>query len=383
MFSFLKKTSAKETTLLVSVVTSYSVTGSVVRMYHTKGSVGVPVVLFSYEEKIPLRHGRNTELLQQSVLETLKNVLEKCRSFSGHYEKLICTVGEPWVESFSRTSHLEKKEPFLVSQKLIDDLILRESRLFEQEIIRDHQSTEEMGIVGISDSTIDINGYRTSHFIKTSAKSLDVHLTFSLAPAGFAESLIGIFTDVFHRTDVFISSMDTARSLLIPVEQKATVLHLGGTTSSLSIIDRGHSIFHSNIPDGLSSVEKNIAHLFALENQDISSVMKFSSDENILNHHRDVYYQRIEAAYRDLGISIRRGILELKRHVEQIPQPLVIVADPFWITVLIPMISQDIGSPVFLLDETFANTKIIYPQNVSRKKVSLSIAILQAVKNLK
>ncbi len=381
MFSFLKKKSSQETTMLVSVITSYSVIGSVVRVYHKKDSVGLPVVIFSCEKKLPLRHAGNPDLLKEYVYEATKNVLEKCRSFSGHYEKLVCTVGEPWVESFSRTAHFEKKESFVVTQKLIDDMVVRESRLFEQEVIRNHQSVEEMGIVGISPVTVDINGYRTPDFLKGSAKSLDIGLTFSLAPAGFAESLIGVFADVFHRTDVFLSSLDTARSFLIPHDQKATILHLGGTTSSLSIIDRGQGTAHVVVPEGLSGLEQNITDAFSVENNRIASVMRFADDENILDYHRDIYYQRIEAAYQDLGGMLRRGLLELKRYMEHVPQPVVLMADPSWISVLLPLISQDTQSTVRLIDSGFFNERIIYSENALARNSVLSVAILQAVKN--
>jgi hypothetical protein len=172
-----------------------------------------------------------------------------------------------------------------------------------------------------------------------------------------------------------------ARSFLIPHDQKATILHLGGTTSSLSIIDRGQGTAHVTIPEGLSGLEQNITDAFSVENNHVASVMRFANDENILDYHRDIYYQRIEAAYQDLGGMLRRGLLELKRHVEQVPQPVFLMADPSWISVLLPIISQDTQSTVRLVDSGFFNERIIYSENALARNSALSVGILQAVKN--
>lgn len=381
MFSFSGKKRASETTMLVSTVTGHGACAAVVRIYRSKGSVTVPVVLFSCESKIPLRDTAAPDLHAQSACAALADALSRCRSFSGSYDRLVCTVGEPWIESHSRTSHLEKGEPFQVTGKLIDDLILRESRMFEIEVIRDHSLGEEVGIVGISDTVVDINGYRTPQYAGAKAKTVDVHMSFSLAPAGFVESLIGVFADVFHRTDVFVSSADTARTLLVPEGLKASVLALGGTTSSLSVIDRGHASYHSGMPDGLSSLEANLSSLFGVDRNRIPSIMAFASDENVLQHHRDVYYRRIEAGYRDLGANLRRGFLELARHVEKVPEPVFLVSDQEWAGVLAPMISKDAGVDVRALSADAMEGRVAFSHEAPVRHLSLAAAIVQAARN--
>jgi hypothetical protein len=158
MFSFLKKKPKNEVVRLVCLVTSYAVTAAVVKNYHKLGTVQQPVILFSCESIIPSRHTSNLVLLEVAVAEALRSVLNRCRTHTPMYDELICTIGEPWVMSTTRSAHLEKREAFSITQKLVNDLVAREKKLFEQEIVRTYADKEGVGLLQVSQPVIDANG---------------------------------------------------------------------------------------------------------------------------------------------------------------------------------------------------------------------------------
>jgi len=363
------------------MVNSYSISGAVIRSYHREGATPKPIVLFSCEEKIPLYHHRNAEVLERLVIAQTKGVLEKCRSFHGRFDKIICTLGEPWVTTFSRSSHLEKREPFTVNKNSIDELVARDTRLFEQETIRDYRSFEEVGVVGTSMPVIDVNGYRTPRYSGVTAKTVDVHMAFSIAPARFVENLLSAFIDVFHREDIICQSMDLARSYLFAKTAKAAVLDIDGTTSTLSIIDRGHVMYTSSIPSGLINFENNLETLFDIKRVQIASVMQFVTDEKFIEYSRDVYYKRIEAAYRDFGVMLRRGANNLKKYTEAIPRPIHLMTNPSWIGTLEPLIKSDLETSIATLPADSLDDHVMYTTQAEARSVALSLAILQAIKN--
>ena len=382
MFSFLQKNSRKEeVTLCVYTVNSYAVSAAVVRTYHREGATPKPVVLFSYEEKIPLYHKRDAETLEQLIFTHTKNVLGKCRSFHANFDRVVCTIGEPWVTTFSRSVHFEKKEPFKITQKVIDEMVARDMRLFEQEVIRDYRSLEEMGVVGTVVPAVDVNGYRISDYVGTMAKALDVSVTVSIAPVRFIEQLLSISADTLRNDDIFCQAENTARAHLFTKMSKATVLDIGGVTSTFSIIDRGCVTYTASVPSGLVSFENNLEALFDVRRVQIDSVMQFAEDEKFIEHHRDTYYKRISAAHRDLGVMLRRGIDHMKKYTQAIPHPIYIVANPAWVSVLHPVLRSDMETDVVIPREDTISARIVYTSSAHAKSLPLSLAILQATEN--
>lgn len=381
MISRLFKTLPEEQTWCVCSVGSYTVSAAVVRIYHRPGSVTKPVVLFSCEQVIPLYYEDNLEALENFVFDATHTVLEKCRSYHGNFDKLVCTIGEPWSSAFPRSIHIEKTNAFKVINDTVDDAIIRETRLFEQEILRDFGDGEPLGTIGVSKPIIDINGYRVSNYQNVTAKTLDVHLVFSLAPVYFVEELISIFGDVFHRTDVFISSLDIARPLLISQERTTAILDFGGISSTLSIIHHGHSVFQTRIEEGLSNIENSIREQFAIPRSQVASVMQFANDEQILRNQQDVYYRRIQVAYEAFGQSLRNTVVQIKTQTGSLPNHLVVIGIPEWLPVFDTFISSDTETSVQFLPEGFFDEQLVLPKQLSTQNIHLILSIIQATKN--
>lgn len=378
MFDFLKKKLPAQTTLCVCTVTSYSVTAAVVRTYHHKDAVTKPVVLFSCEEKISLRHERDNDALETMVMTHMKWALEQCRGFHGNFDELVCTIGEPWVTTFSRTAHLEKNQ-FRITKSVVADMISRDIKIFEQETMRDFVGAENIAIVGTSQPIFDVNGYRSGAMIGEVVKTLDMHVAYSIAPVQFIEDLRGVFGDVFHRHDVRFQSIDIARPLLVSRSAKACIVDIGGVTSTVSIIDRGTISYTASLPVGLSDIERGLEIIFQVPRSQISAVMQFATDEKMLQHQRDVYYKRIESAYRDFGVVVRRGMLHLKKFISLIPQPMYVTASPVWTEALVPLLEKDLDGIVVMPNPEILDNRITYTYGAPAQSVMLSSAILQAL----
>lgn len=381
MISRLFKTLPTEQTWCVCSVGSYTVSAAVVRIYHRPGSITKPIVLFSCEQVIPLYYENNIEALEKFVFSATHTVLEQCRSYYGNFDKLVCTIGEPWASAFPRSIHIEKTNTFKVVAPTIDDAIIRETRLFEQEIFRDFGDGEPLGIIGVSKPLIDINGYRVFDYMNTTAKTVDIHLVFSLAPVYFVEELIAIFGDVFHRTDVFISSLDTARPLLLPQERMVTILDIGGYSSTLSIIHHGHVVSQTRIGEGLSDIENSIREQFGIPHSQISSVMQFANDQGVLRNHRDIYYRRIQTAYESFGESLRATVSQIKIQTGSLPNHLIAIGTPPWLSVFDPFISSDTETDTQFLPEGFFDEQLVLSKQAVTQNVHLMLSIIQATKN--
>lgn len=387
MFSFLQNKPKEERTMCVLVVNSYSVIASVVRTYHREDAVAKPVVLFSCEEKIPhhrfgslsLQERRKAEVFGERFAEEIKKVLEKCRMVHGNYDKIVCVVGEPWVMTKTRDINIEKPAGFKITQKMIDEAILRDSRLFEQEALRDYAKNEEWGIMHSSKPLVDVNGYRTEKPVGIIAKTAVIHVAVSLAPASFLEMIIGAYADVFHRADISFIGTEGILSDFVKHQGGSAIVTLGGVSSTLSLFTQGVLSHSEKIKNGLVEFEDTVAYLFGVNHAHIASVMKFASDEKLLEHERDVYYKRIEVAYKNLSNEIRLAMLHAKKQTGGIAGPVTLLASPAWIAILRPLLEKDIEVGVVVPQMEVFNNEIVYTHDARVKNVILSLAILAAL----
>jgi hypothetical protein len=380
MFSFLKEKPKEEQTMCVLVVSSYSVIAAVVRMYYREDAVTKPVVLFSYEEKVPHYHMGGWNNLESLVAVSTKKVLEKCRMIHGNYDRIVCALGEPWVMTKTRHITLEKPTQFKLTQKIINDAVARDSRLFEQEAVRDYAKNEEWGIIHTTRPTVEVNGYQTENFIGAITKNAMIHVSISLAPASFVELIMGAYADVFHRVDISFIGTETLVAQLVKHYAHAAVITLGGNSGTLAVFNKGNLDFSEKIHRGLADFESRVAYLFNVNKSHIGSVVKFASDEKLLEHERDVYYQRIEAAYKSIGDELRMGILRLKKYAGHITEPVFLVANPHWISIIKSLVEKDIESSVTIPHHDMFNEVLVYTHEARVKNVLLSLAVLEALK---
>ena len=376
MFSFLKKAPKDETTTLVCLVTGYSVAGAIVKTFATPGSVAAPVVLFSCEELLPLRHGRNRVALEILAEDSAKRVLNRCRSFMPVADSLVCVLGEPWISTVSRTAHIEKREAFAVTQKLVDDLVVRESRLFQQDAARDFDGQEEVDLVESSRPLIDVNGYRVFAAASDHAKSLDVHLSFSVAHTSIVDRMLGVFVDVFHRTDPVFRSFDLAKNRLLRDYPEGVVVELGGVSTVLTVAAGSVPGYYASIPAGMADIESAIGHAFDVPRGRVSQVLSFAADLNVLDHVREQYFSRIAAAYRQFGDVFGKHAAEVRRHVGAFQEPVVILGSQDWLPVIAPLLRSDLSVPVIVPPQNLFDGHLVRTHEARTMALPLALAIL-------
>lgn len=380
MFSFLKKKPQDEQVHLVCLVTSYAVTAAVVKVFTRQESVQEPVLLFSCESIIPIRDGFDYRANASLTYDAIKYALNKCRAFNPVYDKLYCSIGEPWTTSMTRTAHLEKREAFSLTQKVIDDLVTRESKLFEQEVARMYAGSEEVGLLQVSKPLIDANGYRIANPMNALVASVDVHSTFSLVSLSFIDGVVGVFVDVFHRTDIQFTSFDLAKSALLNDYDHGTVVEMGGDTISIVIKQGGVPTLFAAIPEGLHRFEIALMQLFDVPQKKIPQVLSFVGDENIIEHERERYYHRIVRAYEEISPAIALRAIDIKKHVQQLPEPVVVIGHPEWVDVLKVPLEKDLGSRVIIPRHDLFRDQVIISHQAHVITNSLLLAVMHAIR---
>lgn len=377
MFSFLNK-KPQEQTHIVVMVTSSTITAAVVRVFKAADATRKPVVLFSCESIIPIRNNQ-ADYRDDTVRQGLRTVLNKCRTYYPVYQHIYCCVGEPWILSSTRTAHLEKKESFAVTQKLIDDLVVRETKLFEQEIARDYANQEPVGLLEVSRPLVDANGYRVHHIHGIKASTIDVHLTFSIVSLRLATLVVDVCGDVFHRTDVRFASCDLAKIKFLNQYPEGTLIELGGATLPVLTKDRQSITATAVIPVGVHQFMVKIMQLFDVTQQGAFRALSFAIDENILVHDRERYFHRIIEAYETVRPSIVRYGLEITKHMQQLPKPVMIIGHNSSVSLFKEFLERDLRTEVIVLDNNLLLDQVVVSHEARVCTYPLLLAIMHVI----
>ena len=372
MFSSSKKNTSHDI-ICVSVVTSYSVISSVIQLFHHEHHVK-PVVLFSCQEILPTYHQGDAEALLEITAHHLKKNLEKCRSCNGSIGRLVCTVGEPWVITRARMIHLEKKDPFTVTQKTIDEMVLRDRKLFDQEIAVDFGT--DMSVFGSVRPQLQLNGYHTQKLSKEPVRTIDVHSAYSLIRPRVMQALTDAYTDVFHRTQVSFQSLNTTNALIASPERIQTLVHVGGLTTQVSVVDHGRMMYVLQIPAGIHDLEDGIMREFSITRNLVGQTVNFYGDHNSTDRAHHESLRKVMSAYAAYGEVLERGMFELVKHVGKIPEPIIMITYPLWMQGVRGFIETTLGSSV--MSPTPTEFVVHSHESIIRNAV-LDTAIEQAV----
>lgn len=381
MFSFLKKAPKDESTILVSLVTSYAVTAAVVKIYRRPGTVQLPVVLFSCESILPTRQVRRAAGLESMVADAAMDALNQCRKRHQTYDELVCTIGEPWVTTSARVAHLERGEPFKVTAKTVKDLVAKETKLFEQEIVGQVTEIDQIGLLEVSEPLVDANGYRVRDYVGSLVQTLDVHLVFSLAQASVVDAMLGAFADVFHRTDVSFRSFDIAKMKLLQDCQHGVILEMGGLTTAVTVFEDAAASYFASIPVGLHNIEESLAEALGVPRSKISNALTLAYDSNVIAAERAAADAHVTRSYQSLGNDFALHVADIKKHVQRFEEPVIIIGQPSWLPVLASSVERDIGSSVSVPTHDLLRKHLLVAHDAHVLTNPLSLAILHAVRD--
>jgi hypothetical protein len=278
-----------------------------------------------------------------------------------------------------RSITLEKPKPFKITHKIITEALVRDARLFEQEALRDYAKNNEWGIIHSSEQQYTINGYCTDQIVGSTAKTFGINTNISLAPAGFVENILGVYADIFHRIDISLMGAEELLTKVVPPHTKCAVLNLGGVSSSLSWVDQGVLQSSNYFHGGLEAIEAFLAQIFAVNRRNIDALMKFASDEHLLEHEQDVYYRRIESAYRVFGNEIRSTMISIKKSTGFTPEVVYVIASPQWATLMKPLLEADLDVPVVMVHASILDDSIIMTHEARVQNVILSLAVTKSL----
>lgn len=249
----------------------------------------------------------------------------------GAPEEVYCTLNSPWYVSETRTIHLEKSTPFLITKKIVDEMIDKELKLISDKYSKKYEGsyTKPQLLEGKVLHSL-LNGYGTDNPIGKRATSIDINLFISISPESCIQGIKESIESVFHNTKIsyssFISSLFiTARDRYITAPSYL-LIDINAEITDVAIVSNSVLSAMMSFPMGKNSVIRSIATSLNKDEEGARSLFRMYATGMLNDTEKVKVDQVLQKIHEDWAKLFRDAILSLPRTIS-LPTTVFLVGD--------------------------------------------------------
>ena len=169
---------------------------------------GIPKIIFSYQEPIKIEKKVDIDRFLLSTIKSLEIVVSKIyKAGIGAPSQIFCVLSSPWHISQTRIINFKKNTPFVFTEKLADELIKKEIKLFEGEYIQKYgNSDNKFRVIELKNIKMMLNGYETSDSLDKKTKELEIIIFISICGEQVLAKIEDTIGQYFHFKQMKFSS---------------------------------------------------------------------------------------------------------------------------------------------------------------------------------
>lgn len=257
IFSKLKE---KGELVLVFNIGSSSVDGA----FFEVQSSGIPKIIFSVQELIKIEEKIDIDNFSLSMMKILEVVVNKIyKAGLGAPSQIFCVLSSPWCVSQTRIINLKKNTPFVFTEKLADELIKKEIKLFEEEhALKYGNSDNRVQMIELKNIKIMLNGYETSESLDKKTKELEMNIFVSICGEQVLKKIEDTIGKYFHKKIKFasflLSFFTIVRDMYLK-QENFLLLEIGGEVTDISMIKKNTLRESASFPIGCNFLIRGVA----------------------------------------------------------------------------------------------------------------------------
>ncbi len=281
-------TKKKEELVLLFDIGSSSVGGALFYLQEK----GVPRIIYTIREPIILEKKIDIERFSTLTIEALKTVSTKiCMKGLGAPNRIFCILSSPWCASQTRLIKLNQEVPVTFTDKLADELIAKELKIFEAEHTAMYLDDDNMiEVIELKNIKTTLNGYDTLNPVGQKAKEIIMSVFISIAEKHFLAKIKENISRHFRTPNLrfssfMIASFAVARDTFIN-QENFLLVNIGGEVTDISMIKKdiiresvsfplGHNFMVRGVAEGIGcSLDEARAFLSLYRNEHASESSK-------------------------------------------------------------------------------------------------------------
>lgn len=288
----------KEELALVFDIGSSSVGGALFLIQKT----GIPKIIYSTREPISLEKELSFDRFFSLALKSLEIVSNKiCMKGLGAPKKVYCILSSPWYASQTRSIVLSKDTPFIFNSKLVESLIDKEVKLFEEECLEKYMHSKNKVLpIELRNMQMMLNGYAVSAPSNQKAKELEITILVSMSAEEVLEKIKETIGKHFYSRDIkfhsfAITSFSVARDMFVH-QDDFLLIDIGGEITDISMIKKDIICSSISFSFGRNFLIRGISSVLDCSLAEASSYVSLYKD----GHIEDESLKKIEPVIKKL-----------------------------------------------------------------------------------
>lgn len=198
--------------------------------------------------------------MEKALRETL-GVLAKLRAPSP--DRIAVYFSSPWYASQVRVAKMTRPTAFVVSKTMLNDIVSRELKAFEdEEIASGRTGGDTLRAIESKIIQVKLNGYSTPEPVNLSATEIEMSLFLSVAPDRTLKRIEEIVTADYHKP-VSFSSFLSASFLVVrdffSHQEDYLLVEIGGEVTDVSLVRESALIQSASMPLGSNFILRRLS----------------------------------------------------------------------------------------------------------------------------
>ncbi len=254
-----------------------------------------PLIVYTVRQPIQLQKDldfkRFYDAMLASLSETLLHVQKegltaaKKHSFSSKINLISTVFASPWYLSETKTIHVSKKEPFVVTKKMIDTLVLKAEEDFQNSRMAKYSEKTEndADIIELKTIQITLNGYTSINPYEKKTTVLDMSLFMSLVSKHVIKGVTHLIEKNFHSKKVQFNSLSlcafTSLRDMYPETHDFLFIDIGGEVTDIGVVKSGILMKTVSFPFGRNYLTRIAADMFKVMPEEALSLLRLKLQE--------------------------------------------------------------------------------------------------------
>ena len=324
-----------------------------------------PRILFTTQKNISADHGLNIDKFTSAMQKSLREVLADLEGAKlGKVAKAVCFLSSPWYASQTRDIRYTRNAPFVFTQKLLDELIQKEIKLFEGDHLQKYHDDAEPRIIESKITQILLHGYKTEDPFGKKVSEIDISAYISISP----EKLLAIIErDIFrafhvskvHFATFLLSSYAVARDIF-PEKENFILIDVGSELTDIAIVKNDMLAESMSFPRGANFILRKVAEGLGKSMAESSSLLNMCLDEKLGVGDQEKVAKHLQMAKKEWLSMFQKSLGEMASDL-LVPENIFLITDKPMASCFIEAINKEEFSQYALSEKKFEITSLTEP----------------------
>ncbi len=307
------------------------------------GSTQVLASIVSHEDGKPIIESLvSSDIAVLSSLSYSQFEREMQKALSGAISKISGTtriipdsayvfLSSPWYASQVRTAKLSRDTQFIATKQMLDDMVGKELKAFEEEVIKAKSLTEDaLGVIESKTVSVKLNGYLQENPIGKRASELDLSIFLAVAPISLSkkieESIHRIYSHAKVTLCTFLTASFIAGREILPHKDSYILLDIGGEITDVSIMRDGSPVQSISFPIGKNLLLRRLSKHLGRSMQESATLCMLYMEDKIENKMKEACAKILNESKGEWLGAFQRTLMSMTSELS-LPDTILLTVD--------------------------------------------------------